>query len=180
VRVERQVHGRWPIDRRYVFETRLGVEECWERLRPLVAPALFGDPRFHGDRERAAVWGQSKRDGFVLLRSIRYRNAFQTAAVGRLLPTPGGTRVEIALRLHPLARFFAALWLLIVPPVWLAFLVGLVARPDGFDLRALSIAAAFGAVFLAFFVVGRLLAAGEDRFLLAWLGRALDVTQVTQ
>ena len=95
-----------PPWRRYEFTSRLASAEIVAVMQGVTRPR--GGSRPQTSREFS---GTITTDGFVVSRTIPYRNSFRPVIVGRLEWVPGGTRVRITMRLtwHLLA--FWILWM---------------------------------------------------------------------
>ena len=86
-------HGR-----SIVLDSPLGVEEVTRRLEAAF-DGTFGDGRF---------W---------MMRRVRGRNSFRSVVDGQILPRPGGSRLNVRLRLHPLILAIGVVFALIAGTV---------------------------------------------------------------
>src|SRR5688500_1498378 len=80
--------------RSLVLDSALGVEELTRRLE------LAFEGRVAGDR-------------FRVMRRVRGRNSFRSLLDGQMQPTPGGSRLSVRMRLHPLILAVGAVFALI-------------------------------------------------------------------
>jgi hypothetical protein len=55
--------------------------------------------------------GRVRDESFKLRRDIRYRNSFLPLVRGRIVPTSTGTRVSVAMFVHPFVAVFMLFWL---------------------------------------------------------------------
>jgi hypothetical protein len=82
--------------------------EAYARLQRVTAPADYRERPGRG-LERLPLVGDVTPDGFVVRALVGYQNSFGAVCRGRLVPTPGGCRLEAQ----------------VGPPAWsLAFLLG--------------------------------------------------------
>ena len=84
--------------RSIVLDSPLGVEEVTRRLEAAF-DGTFGDGRF---------W---------MMRRVRGRNSFRSVVDGQILPRPGGSRLNVRLRLHPLILAIGVVFALIAGTV---------------------------------------------------------------
>jgi hypothetical protein len=129
--------------RSMVLDSPLAMEELTRRL------------------ERA--FDETVADGrFRMMRRVRGRNSFRSVVDGQILPGPGGSRLHVRLRLHPLIVAFGAMFALI------AGTLAAVAAPElpvvgdwPFLVRVLAMAA----VAFVFALLGRIEARTSTRLL---------------
>lgn len=55
--------------------------------------------------------GEVEDDSFRIRRRIRYRNSFLPRIEGHMASASGGTRVDVAMSMHPLVLVFTLFWL---------------------------------------------------------------------
>lgn len=84
--------------RRVVFDSPHGVVEAQERLAREVAAPAWG----LGRAQRTQLFEGAVADGrFEVVRLVRGRNSFRPVIEGQLSPSPGGSRIEVRMRLSP-------------------------------------------------------------------------------
>lgn len=117
--------------RRVVFASALGVAQATDRLaREVAAPAW----RLRDDRTE--LFEGTLADGrFRVIRLVRGRNSFRPQVDGTLVPAPGGSRIEVVMRMHPLVLGLLAVLL------GAAWLVALVAASELFAAGRTPLAA---------------------------------------
>jgi hypothetical protein len=101
---------------RFELVSALSEPAVMERLRLLTRPKRgFWESIRDAFRRPEASWppfvGTVSKDGFRVYRDIRYRNSFLPIVSGRVEQTSDGTRVSVAMYLHPLAALFMLFWL---------------------------------------------------------------------
>lgn len=95
--------------RRLTLESPLSADEAAERLRRDLAT-----PEWRiAERRPHAFIGTFAEGRFQMTRHVRGRNSFRPMIDGRLAPAGHGSRVEVRLRLHPVAVVASTLWLVI-------------------------------------------------------------------
>jgi hypothetical protein len=152
------------------LETPLSPDECEARLRAVVGADLFVS-WFSTRPVVGWVSGRSVR----LRKRIGYRNSFQTFLTGTLYGQAGGTVFRGQAGTHPLVRGFLAVWfggvILIGSALMVAAVAGRLTRGSpllGVAIPPLLLAFGFGV-----FRLGRWLARGEERFLVAFLAETI-------
>src|SRR6266581_4459699 len=88
-----------------VLTSSLSLEACRDRLRA-DAGSLWNP---------FAAWGHPVRGrvtdrGFWIVKTIHYRNSFQTEARGRWTPEGSGTRIEVSFGMSRWVAVFMILW----------------------------------------------------------------------
>jgi hypothetical protein len=84
------IHPGRPV----LLDSPLGVEELTRRL--------------------SVAFDGTVADGRVrIMRRVRGRNSFRPVVDGRILPAPGGSRIDVRLRLHPLVLAFGGVFALV-------------------------------------------------------------------
>jgi hypothetical protein len=141
-------------------------------------------------RARAATWplwrptpehpvaGTVSRTGFCLTKAIKIRNSFQTEARGTFTPAEHSTRIDVSLGPSPLVLVFGLVWLMVFVPFVAAEFAGGVPNlaATGFTEGLIPLAMLLAGA--GIFVVGRLLARGEDAFLMQFLMQELEAEEL--
>jgi hypothetical protein len=168
-------HGRFQFARRHVLSTRLMPADCEQRIRACAASWPMWRPT-----PQHPVAGTVSRTGFCLTKAIKIRNSFQTEARGTFTPAEQGTRIDVTLGPSPLVLAVGLVWLLLV--LWFlaaGFAEGMLElAATGFTPSLLPLGMLL--VGVATFAIGRLLARGEDAFLLRFLMQELEADEVVQ
>lgn len=85
----------WPYES-FTVETKEGLPELLEKLRPHVGPAPF----FPWSKRRKEFAGTVTEAGFKMYRAIRYHNSFLPVMIGVFDARPEGTCIIVRMRLH--------------------------------------------------------------------------------
>jgi hypothetical protein len=124
------------------------------------------------------VAGTVSRSGFCLTKAIKIRNSFQTEARGTFTRAEQSTRIDVSLGPSPLVLVFGLIWLVFFLPFVAADFADevheLATAGLNSDLVPLGMLLAGAAIF----AIGRLLACGEDAFLLRFLMRELEAEEL--
>jgi hypothetical protein len=165
-----------------VLHSSLAPESCRERLR--AETGSLWNPFSAWNRP---VRGRVTEKGFWILKSIRYRNSFQTEASGRWLPEGNGTRIEMSLGMNRWVAVFMTLWLVGVFAFSAAWWLSGAASEEAPRSTTPWVASFLPLVMLAFgfgvIAFGRWLARNEARELIDFLSRIFecppDATPIT-
>jgi hypothetical protein len=101
---------------RFHLDTPLSESTAFERIQGLIRPRRgFREwIAFNITRQDNTVGppflGKASRGTFRLHRDIRYRNSFLPFVWGRIVPSRGGSRINITMFLHPLVTLFMIVW----------------------------------------------------------------------
>jgi hypothetical protein len=148
----------------------LSPDECAARLREAT------------DRGGPLSWFGSKpvvgrvSGRFVRLHTrIGYRNSFQTCLTGTLEPRGEGTVFRGRMGLHPLVTIFLAVWFAGAVVIGATLFVTAVRNPigGGRDYVGLFVPPGLLGFGVALVWIGRYLARGEERFLVAFVAEVL-------
>ena len=95
---------------RFSLDVPAPVDVVAARLRAVVGERR-AFPLFFPNSSRQPFAGAVEDDSFQIWRCIRYRNSFLPRIEGQLASTPGGTRVNVAMSMHPYVLVFTLCWL---------------------------------------------------------------------
>lgn len=138
--------------RRIAFDSPHGVAEAQARLAREVAAPAWGMRR----EQRTQLFVGTVADGrFKVARLVQGRNSFRPLIEGQIAPSPGGSRIEVRMRLSP-----AVLVLLII----LLGVGGLVASVAASELLAKNetVTAALVVLAVPALAIGMLALAGSE------------------
>jgi len=155
-----------------VLVSSLSVEACRERLRADVG-SLWNPFTAWNHPVRGRVTGK----GFWIVKTIHYRNSFQTEARGRWTAEGNGTRIDVSFGMSRWIAGFMIVWLIGIA----AFVVGWWGSGPAGSAKAAGagtllvflplLMLGFGIGLIAF---GRWLARNESRELIEFLTRTLE------
>lgn len=89
---------------KFCLVTNLNIAACVERLREVTADGLLASGGDH------PVAGWINEGGFRLRKQIRQKNSFQLNVWGSFTDTPGGTRIDCRVGMHPFVKIFMTIW----------------------------------------------------------------------
>src|SRR5438552_3137022 len=100
---------------RFHLDTALPESAAFERVQEVTRPRrTFRESIAAAFRRDVAAGppflGTVGRSSFRLRRDIRYRNSFLPLVWGRIVPSPGGSRINVTMFLHPLVALFMIFW----------------------------------------------------------------------
>ena len=101
---------------RFDFDTHLSEADAIGRVQAMTRPPLgfleAVKSAFSSHKPDSAPFiGKVEGRSFRLRRDIRYKNSFLPTIRGEISPGPGGSRVSITMRIHPLVAVFMAVFL---------------------------------------------------------------------
>jgi hypothetical protein len=156
-----------------VLRSSLGPEACRDRLRSETGSIWNPFSKWSNP-----VRGRVTDHGFWIVKTIHYRNSFQTVASGKWIPEGDGTRIELALGMNRMVAVFMLAWLAAIAAVgltwWLSGAPAAVSHPatEPWFVGAIPILMlVFGVALIAF---GRWLARNEATELIEFLSRTLE------
>jgi hypothetical protein len=165
--------------RRHVLATELQPEQCLARLRDRLSSGEFDSGPSPGPAWAVEVKGSTDPSGFAIHQESSVRNHFQTEALGRFIPTKGGTRIEVELGSPRGARLFALAALAFSGFISVALVLRWRGDPvSPWSNYSLPIAVLFPPFIYGYFAASRWLTRKEGPHILRWLRDLLEAAEL--
>ena len=164
---------------RHSLTTDLTVEECRSRLGEWLSS---GEPEVPSDRPEAGwqvgVCGSTNPSGFAIRQETTVRNRFQTEALGQLIPTQQGTRIELEFGSSRGARLLAVAALALSGFISVALVLRWQRDPfSEWSGYSLPFAVLFPPFIYGYLAASRWLTRNEGPRLLRWLRNVLEANE---
>jgi hypothetical protein len=165
--------------RRHVLTTELQGEECLARMRDRLSSGESESGPSTGTRWEIGVEGCTGPSGFAIHQESSVRNHFRTEAIGRLISTNEGTRIEVEFGSPRGARLFAMGALAFSGFISVALVLRWQQDPGSqWSNYSLPIAFLFPPFIYGYLAASRWLTRNEGPHLLRWLRDLLEASEL--